>query len=298
MKLVKISVSLLTLLLALNSHAQLKPGPPDSQNPPRPPQYDPGQGYGQGDLNQFYRYENDAIYFQRQYNQASSGSYAETQARQNRDKAIQYGLSTLQSGALSRMQYGQIEQFSIEMNNKYNQASSGSALENFYRQARTIALNEFDQAIMEYVNYVRNSNELESSGMNFRYKYNQAASGSALESSYRRAYQAAFNRLPSLVYEQNRQARDFRELERIMLDYQSKYNQASNGSVEEQAFRTIQNNTSNQALQLFQNQISYMNRYELQNIADIYNQKYNQASSGSAYENFCRQVRDMARSRL
>ncbi len=287
------------VLFSLTAQAQhLTPGNPGNGGYPSNPNPGNGSGYGNyGNLSQYYQAEQDAIYFNNLYNRAPSGSWEEQNAKQNRDRAIQNAVSIVSSSyTFSGMQYTEIERFSLEANTKYNQASSGSALERMYQQTRDYALNALTNEYQRVIQYTQNSEQLIRFGNELRQKYNQASSGSALERAYKQGYTRAFQQLPQVVSMENNYKRDFREVEFAAINFNNLYNKASSGSLEESAYRTSSTNSFNQAIQMFQNQARYMYRNDLLNIQAEYDRKYNQASSGSTTESYYRSIRDTARS--
>ena len=90
----------------------------------------------------------------------------------------------------------------------------------------------------------------------------------------------------------------FRDIENFGLMMEQKYNQAPSGSALENLYRQARQIAFNAAVNSFQSEVMNMSQQYLYQIQDEYNQKYNQAPSGSAREQYFRQVRDIARSRL
>jgi hypothetical protein len=300
----KPSLLVLASLFSLTLHAQVH-GPgghliPGNSNPPppivQPPDYQNLSSYS---ILQYNQLEQEAVAHQKRYNQASSGSWEEKQAKQNRDQAIQNALSVIGSPQVfSGMDIGSIENFIKSLVSKYNSSSSGSALESLYKQSLNRAYPSYENEIALYIESIYESKELINFGNHMSSKYNQASSGSALEGIYKRAFQKAFQLLPQLVFEENTYAQDFRQIESVMNEYAQKYNVASSGSVQETAYKKIRQSSADQAVALFQNQARYMSRNELSQIQNTYHQKYNVASSGSPQESFAKKIRDIARSYL
>lgn len=167
--------------------------PPQSgYNPPPSSNYPGVPSYG---LQQFNNDEQEAINWNQRYNQAPSGSWDESYARQNRDQSIQRAMSDISNySAFDGMSFRDIENFGLMMEQKYNQAPSGSALENLYRQARQIA---FNAAVNSFQSEVMNMSQqyLYQIQDEYNQKYNQAPSGSAREQYFRQVRDIARSRL-------------------------------------------------------------------------------------------------------
>ena len=272
------------------------PQPTPWNPPPQPPPY---QGYG---LQAFANAEQNAIVWNQRYNAAPSGSWEESNARQQRDQSIQQALSSISGyGAFQGMPTSQIEGFADQMNQKYNAAPPGSAMENFYRQARQIAYQAFNNSLQQDVQNLQYTNDwrqMHSMALDLDQKYNAAPSGSAKETAYNQARQTAWRSMPNSVAQEVQQTANFSQIENLAGYFESLYNAAPSGSLKEQTYSQIKTQTYQAAVSRFQQSVYQYNQQSLYQIQADYNAKFNAAPSGSAKESYCRQIRDIARRQL
>jgi hypothetical protein len=248
-------------------------------------------------LNQFYFEENNALMWQQRYAAAPSGSWEEAQARQSRDMAIQRAVQNVNVYTFQGMDYRQIENFADQMSSKYNAAPSGGAIEGMYRQVRDVSYQAFNQALQSYVQYLNADwRQLLQLAQELDSKYNAAPSGSQKENAYNQARQTAYQRIPQAVNMELSGMYDFRSVETQADYFNSLYNAAPSGSLKENIFNQVRQMAYQQASSKFSQQAYSMPQYQLYQIQDEYNSKYNAARSGSLQESYYRQVRDVARS--
>jgi hypothetical protein len=235
--------------------------------------------------------------WQQRYAAAPSGSWEETQARQSRDMAIQRAVQNVTPYSFQGMDYRQIESFADQMTSKYNAAPSGGAIEGMYRQVRNTAYQAFNQALQMYVQYYNADwRQLLQLADQMDAQYMAAPSGSAKESAYRQARQTVYQRIPQAIDVEINNTWDYRQVETLADYLDSQYMAASSGSLRESVFRQARQSAYQSAGSKFSQQAYSMPQYQLYQIQDEYNQKYNAARSGSLQESYYRQVRDLARS--
>ncbi|MFZ4403385.1 MAG: hypothetical protein ACOYOK_04725 [Pseudobdellovibrionaceae bacterium] len=173
------------------------PVTPDYPAPPAdgyypPPPADGGYAYG---FEQFYRDEQEAKNWYQRYYQAPSGSWDESFAKENFNRASQQALQSLDSAlTYQNRDWRQAENLGLDLYQKYVQAASGSALERFYSQASTKAFDGTAQ-IFQNVAYQLSRNELYQLAQDYSQRYNQAPSGSRSERFFSRMRDIARNAL-------------------------------------------------------------------------------------------------------
>ncbi len=166
-------------------------------------------------------------------------------------------------------------------------------------QARQSAYAAFKQSLMlDVQNLSYDWRQLHDLALRLDQGYAAAPSGSAKESAYNEARRMAYQQLPAAVdYELPRYS-DFRQVEQLALYFDQLYTQAPSGSLKESTYRQIETRVYNEAGNRAQYELSRYPQQALFQIQDEYNQKFNQASSGSLKEAYFRQVRDIARNLL
>lgn len=277
--------------------------PPQDPNPPyyppSQPPYNPGVPASYA-IQAYQNEEQQAIQWQQRYAQAPSNSWDERYARDQRDQAISRALSNLQDPrAFETMSFQSVEIFADGEYRKYAQAASGSALENMYRQSANISYAGLDRALqMEVQRLSYDWRQLEVLANDLYTKYAQANSGSLKEQAYLRATRQAYASLEPAVQNEINRAYDFRQVEQIADYFYRVYQQANSGSLKEQTAGRINRQAYSSAVSKFQAQAYSMPQQQLYQIQDEYHRRYQQASSGSAAENYARQIRDIARSLL
>jgi hypothetical protein len=249
------------------------------------------------DIDQFRQYESYSVQWNQRYLSAPAGSWDESNARSERDRSIQYALSSIsQPYAFYGLNRVQVEYFADEMTQKYQQASSGSALETMYRSAQGYAFQAFRSAVLDEVQQLSYDwRRLHDLAKYFDQKYQQAPSGSQKEAAYNDGRRQAWNSLPSAVTYESQRYTDFRQFEQLANYFDGLYIQAPTGSTSESIYRQISRDHYNRGVQAAQNQFRYYGPNELYSIQERYNQLYQQASTGSVKENYYRQIRDLAR---
>ncbi len=248
-------------------------------------------------LNQFYYEEGNALMWQQRYAAAPSGSWEEQQARQSRDMSIQRALQAASPYAFQGMDWTQIENFADQMNSKFNSAPSGGAIESMYRQVRDTAYQAFNQALQYYVQYYSADwRQLLNLAAQLDAKFNAAPSGSQKERAYNQARQLAYNRVPQSIEEELSRTWDYRAIETQADYFTQQFNAAPSGSLKENIFRQARTSAYNHAYQRFSQQAYSIPQYQLWQIQEEYNNRFNAAPSGSLLESYCRQIRDLARS--
>lgn len=250
------------------------------------------------ELQAFAREEQDAIMWHQRYQQAPSGSFDERYAADQRNQAIQRALSVLNSSyAFQGMVTREIESFAEQMNQKFNQASSGSALERMYNEARRMAYTAFKQSILNDVqNLSYDWRRLHDMALRLDQAFNQAQSGSQKEAAYNEARRMAYQNLPGAVEQELPRYRDFRQLEQLALYFDNLYNQAQSGSLKEGTYRRIEIRVFDEARARADWELRNLPQQSLYNVQAEYDQKFNQARSGSLQESYYRRIRDLARS--
>lgn len=263
--------------------------------PPPPAPYPNQPAYG---LQGFANEEQQAIMWQQQYQRAPSGSWEESNARTNRDRAIQNALSALSvPGVFAGMITTQIESFADQMNLKYQQAPSSSALEGMYRQAMQIAYREFNTALLRDVqNLQYDWRNLHNLALQLDQKYQQAPSGSQKESAYRQAMTTAWNQFPQAVLFEAQRSSDFRYHESLGVYFDQLYQTAPSGSKKETTYQQVETQVFDLGVNSFRSQAYTFPQPMLYQIQAEYDQKYKSARSGSRLERFYIQIRDIARS--
>lgn len=253
------------------------------------------QAFGQS-FNQFYQEEQNALYWHQQYMAAPSGSWEEGQARTSRDMAIERAIQSVNHYSFRGMQWWDIESFADQINQKYMAAPSGGPIERMYRQVRDVAYNAFNQELQNYVMYFSNDwRQVHDLALQMDQKYMAAPSGSQKERAYSEARRSAFQRIPQLVDEEMYRMWNFRDLERMGEYFHNLYMAASSGSLKETTYNQVRRSAYNQATSKFSQQAYSLQQYELMQIQQEYNNRYNSASSGSLQEGYYRQIRDTAR---
>lgn len=248
-------------------------------------------------LSQFANEERAALHFQQQYNAAPSGSWEEQQARQARDVAIQRAIQSVNLYTFQGMHWTQIENFADQMNQKYNASPSGGAIEGMYRQVRDTSYAAFNQELQNFVMRFPNDwRQLHDLALQMDQKYNASSSGSQKERAYDQARRSAYSRIPQAVEQEYTRMWNFRDAERLAEYFHNLYNAASSGSLKENVYNQVRRSGYSHATSKFNQQAYQMPQYELMNIQQEYNNRYNAASSGSLQEGYYRQVRDTARS--
>jgi hypothetical protein len=252
------------------------------------------------ELQAFARDEQDAIMWQQRYAAAPSGSWDESYARDQRDQAIQRALNDINSpDAFQGLMTSQIEDFAEQMNQKYNAAPSGSALERLYMQSRQTAYAAFKQSLLnDMQNLSYDWRRLHDLALRMDQGYNAAPSGSAKEAAYNEARRMAYQQLPAAVDSELPRYSDFRQVEQLALYFEQLFNQAPSGSLKESTYRQIEIRVFNEAGNRAQYELSRYPQQTLFQIQDEYNQKFNSAPSGSLKESYFRRVRDTARGLL
>lgn len=254
------------------------------------------QNFNQG-LNQFYYEENNAIMWQQRFAAAPSGSWEEAQARQSRDIAIQRAVQAASPYAFQGMDWTQIENFADQMNGKFNAAPSGGAIEGMYRQVRDVAYQAFNQALQYYVQYYSADwRQLLNLAAQLDAKFNAAPSGSQKERAYDQARRLAYQRVPQSIEDELNRTWDYRSIETQAEYFTSQFNAAPSGSLKENIFNQARRSAYTHAFQKFSQQAYSMPAYQLWQIQEEYNSRFNAAPSGSLQEGYFRQVRDLARS--
>lgn len=250
------------------------------------------------ELDQFYYEESNAISAQQRYASAPSGSWEEDQFRQQRDISIQRALQAINDySAFKNIYWQHIEQISGNLYQKYNAATSGSALENFYRQASEVAFRAFNSALQEYfLRFVNDWRQIHDFSEQMNQKYSQATSGSLKEKAYDQARRTLYQRLSEEVDREIERMWNFRDIEGHANYFNQKYNEATSGSLKESVYNQIRQSAYNQAINKFSQQAYSLPQSELWQLQSEYNQKYSSATSGSLIENYYRQIRDKARS--
>lgn len=248
-------------------------------------------------ISQFYYEESNAISYQQRYAAAPSGSWEETQYRQQRDQAIQRAVYAINTYIFQGMYYTQVEDFADQMNQKYAAAPSGSALESMYRQVRDVSYQAFNQALQDYVlrfsNDWRQINDL---ALQMDQKYAAAPSGSQKERAYDQARRALYQRIPQAVDQEMQRMWNFRDIENFGAYFSQQYAAAPSGSLKENVYNQVRRSAYGLAQGKFSQQAYSLSQQELWQIQEEYNQKYSAAPSGSVQESYFRQIRDQARS--
>lgn len=249
-------------------------------------------------INQFYYEESNAIAYQQRYAAAPSGSWEENQYRMQRDQAIQRAISSINSySSFQGMYWQQIENFADQINQKYAAASSGSALENMYRQVRDVSYQAFNQALQDYIlrfsNDWRQINDL---AMQMDQKYTAASSGSQKERAYDQARRSLYQRIPQAVDQEIQRIWNFRDVEKYAEYFDQQYAAAPSGSLKENVYNQVRRSAYNQAQFKFSQQAYSFPQQQLWQIQEEYHQRYSAARSGSLQESYFRQIRDQARS--
>ncbi|MEK6628807.1 MAG: hypothetical protein AABY53_09285 [Bdellovibrionota bacterium] len=249
-------------------------------------------------MSQFYYEESAALHWQQRYAAAPSGSWEENQARSQRDQAIERAISSVNLYSTFRgMQWQQVEGIADQLNQKYNSAPSGSAIERMYRQVRDTSYQAFHQALQEYVRqFGHDWRQLHNIALELDQKYNSAPSGSQKERAYDQARRQAYQMIPQAVDQEVNRMWDFREIERHGDYFNSLYNSAPSGSLKETVYNQVRRSVLNQAFSKFSSQAYSLPQQQLWQIQDEYNRRYNGAPRGSLLETYYRQVRDHARS--
>jgi len=166
-----------------------------------------------------------------------------------------------------------------------------------YRQVRDTAYQAFNQALQYYVQYYSADwRQLLDLAAQLDAKYNAAPSGSQKERAYNQARQLAYQRVPQSIEEELSRTWDYRAIETQAEYFTQQYNAAPSGSLKENIFRQAKSSAYSHAFQRFQQQVYQMPAYQLWQIQDEYNNRFNAAPSGSQQESYYRQVRDLARS--
>lgn len=284
---------LLTLALSSISFAQQHLSPPTRPPAPPPPSrpIPPAPAYG---LQQFYILERDAVEWNRRFNAAPSGSFDERYAADQRDRAISSALNVIRDGhAFSYMSRVEIESFAEQMNQRFNAAASGSAIERFYSEATQIGLDSFNRTLEQDVRALSYDwRQLHQIALEMDQKFNAATSGSKKERAYDHARNTAFGMLTFSVQNELRRVYDFRMIEETALYFDQLFNAATSGSLKERTYDQIRRSAFQEAVARFQRNAR---QYDLYAIQEEYNRKFNSATSGSAKENYFRQIRDIAR---
>lgn len=248
-------------------------------------------------VNQFYYEEQNAIYWQQQYAAAPSGSWEESHARSSRDLAVERAIQSVTAYSFQGWAWNQIEGFADQMNQKYAAAPSGGAIERMYRQVRDTSYAVFNQELQNYVMYFSNDwRQIHELALQMDQKYAAAPSGTQKERAYDQARRAAYQRIPQAVDQEMYRIWNFRELEQMGEYFNNLYAAAPSGSLKENVYNQIRRSAYNLAGSKFSQQAYSMQQYELMQIQQEYNNRYNSAPSGSLQENYYRQVRDTARS--
>ena len=249
-------------------------------------------------LNQFYYEEGNAISYNQKYNAAPSGSSDEAFFRNLRDQAIQRALYAIDHySTFQGMAWYQIESFADQMNQKYNAAPSGSALERMYINVTNTSYAKFNQALHDYAyGYSINWRDIHELALQMDQKFNAAPSGSRKEQAYDQARRTLFQRLPEVLDQELQNVWNFREVESYAQFFEQKFNAASSGSLKERVYGQIFRSNYSLAQSRFSQQANSFTQQELWQIQDEYNNKFKSAPSGSVRENYFRQIRDQARS--
>lgn len=249
-------------------------------------------------INQFYYEEGNAVTYNKKYNAAPSGSSDEAFFRNLRDQAIQRAINAIDHySAFQGMAWYQIESFADQMNQKYNAAASGSALERMYMLVMNTSYDRFNQALYDYaaVHSIdwRNVHDL---ALQMDQKYSAASSGSQKERAYDQARRTLYQRLPQALDQELQNVWNFRNVESYAQFFDQKYSAAPAGSLKESVYSQIFRSNYDLARNRFSQQAYSLTQQELWQIQEEYNNKYNSAPSGSVRENYFRQIRDQARS--
>lgn len=235
------------------------------------------------------------------YQQSPSGSAREREADIKRKAHARAAIETIQiPGALLQYPHAQIDAFASEMQSKYNQAQSGSFIESTYLSARNLSLDAYLQKGIENLNCeTLDLNSTIAAASTYQSLYNQSQSGSRRESIFLQLRNAAYTQADIRVEQVLRyHGLNFRQLEAMGADYQSRYNQAQSGSRAETFYRRARDIAYESALATFQSSIYQIQSYELSSLEREYHSRYNQAQSGSRLESYARQIRDLARAEL
>lgn len=277
--------------------------PPVDPYPPYQPPHNPPYNPGLPASYSIQQYENEvqqAIMWNQRYGQAPSGSWDERYALDQLNQATSRGLMHIQDPrAFDMMSSGDVERFGDQQNQRYGQAPSGSLLERFYLQATNIAYNALNNVLqIEVQRLSYDWRQLEVLAANLNSKYGQAPSGSIKERAYLQAARTAYGALPQAVQNEISRLYDFRQVEQIADYFNQIYGQAPSGSLKEQSALTILRQAYAGAVNKFQQQVYSLPHHEVYQIQDEYNRKFNQAPSGSAKEQYARQIRDIARNYL
>lgn len=215
----------------------VNPGRPIQPGRPLPPIDVPDHREEYG-LERFRSLEEEAIYWNDRYRRAQSFSEEERHAARQLEIASQDAIQSLDGGmALRFLSVHSIESFIVEMNGKYQRASSGSLLERMYSRAVTVAFVGFESSVQETARQSRSYQELEQLMLSFARSYQLASSGSAIESGYSKLTRLASQLGLDLLSQEVRYL-DRYELRRLDEEFQRKYNQASSGSAIERHYQS------------------------------------------------------------
>jgi hypothetical protein len=273
--------------------------PPPIRPQPQPPYYPPtNPGYPPSyALQAFERDEQDAIMWNQRYNQAPSGSFDERYARDQRDQAIRRALYDLQDGrAFDVMSRGEVEMFADRMEQKYNQAYSGSAMGRLYSQAAQIGYDAFNRALQRDLQNIRYDwRQVHQFALEMDQKYNSSPAGSLKEHTYDQIRRSAWDITVQAAQGEISSTYDFRRNEDTALTFDQMYNSSPSDSLKGRAYDQIRWHAFNTAVENFR---ANGRMYDLYSIQNEYNQKYNSAPSGSLKENYYRQIRDTARAMM
>lgn len=251
-------------------------------------------------LRVFYYEEEGAIHWNNQYNAAPAGSWEEKHAKELRTENIRRALDIISDSSVFYDLYVDgIEHFADELDRKYQAAPSGSAMEGFYNQSRKIVYIEFNQALtLDIRNNYHDWRDLQLKAKELDRKYQQAPSGSEKERAYNQARQQAWSLLPEKVQRETYRLHNFRQIENLAVYFESEYQRATSGSIEERTDSQLRQSLFSSAIEQFRTE-AYSYPYDaLYQLQGEYEQRYQSSPSGSSLEKYCAQIRDIARTSI
>jgi hypothetical protein len=253
-------------------------------------------------ISAFRTAEANLIQWNQAYNSATSGSWDEKYADQQRRVAGTQALQALsQPQAFLGFNSAQDEQFAIEMNQKYQNSVSGSYIEQVYLQAADLSWSAYTSQISAEINSdYRGWEASVATAQTLDQKYSASTSRSRAEKAYDEARHVAWEfaeqSLRSSIAAQI--DADFRTFEELGVKLDQGYARATSRSLAEKFYDNTRRAVLDAAFMHYRARVPAMTNDELFQFQREYGWKYQQATSGSVLEAYYKSVQTEAQREL
>ncbi len=180
--------------------------------------------------------------FNNGYQAAPSGSLIERAYRAARDVATRAFSQTLTNEQMYQLQsaydYNQALQLTLNAENQYQAAPSGSTVEAVYNNIRAQGWTITNQKFQQFASQLQDFHQTETLYFQFENQYQAAASGSKIEAFYNQG-RATLKQKDFELFTRDVNYMSYQQLASVEIDYENRYQSAASGSSIEAYYRTL-----------------------------------------------------------